>query len=336
MAKTVLTGGQSGTLRRGLRDAFANAYESVAEQTKQELEPVMDLNLPSDTDREFYAYYKHAPYPLYWPRGSEAEKQGFSAVQFSVLNYDYGLEIEWHKNDEADDQINMIRSRASEVGTNFAYNDTMAFFDMLLGTANFLPATIGNAPDGAAVFATTAGGAARFGATNGNLLTGTGVATAAAIRTDTFNAFEQFSLFQNNEGKPLFPPSVIDSGYIIYYGAGNEAIFTEAFLQQPTAQTYGTAGVDLAAAGVQNIFQAAGKQIELRATQHITDNDFFIFLRGAPHKPFFKQARQPVEEQVFDEANSKESARTLLRSMIWHERAGYGAFLPYGVIKVNN
>ena len=332
MAKTVLTLGQSGTLRRGLRDAFANAYESVAEQTKQELEPVMDLNLPSDTDREFYAYYQHAPYPLYWPRGSEAEKQGFTAVQFEVLNYDYGLEIEWHKNDEADDQINMIRSRASEVGTNFAYNDTMAFFDMLLGTANFLPATIGNAPDGAATFATTAGGAARFGATFGNLLTGTGVASSAAIRTDTFNAFEQFSLFQNTEAKPLFQPAIIDSGYIIYYGAGNEAIFTEAFLQSPSTNVAPAAG----AVAAQNIFQAAGKQIELRATQHITDNDYFIFLRGAPHKPFFKQQRQPVEEQVFDEANSKESARTLLRSMIWHERAGYGTFLPYGVIKINN
>ena len=333
MPKTILTGGQAGTLRRGLRDSFANAYESVAEQTKQALEPVMALDLPSDTDREFYAYYRHAPYPMYWPRGSEAPKDGFDAVQFNVINYDYGIEIEWHKNDEADDQINTLRNRASDAGTNFAYSDTRAFFDMLTGTATFLPAAIGNAPDGAAVFATTAGGAARFGATSGNLLTGTGVATAAAIRTDIFNAFEQFNLFQNNQGFPLFPQPVMDQGFIVYYAASLEQIYTEAFLQNPTATAAVTATSN---AGVQNIFQAAGKNIELRPTQHITDNDSFIFLRGTPHKPFFKQARQPMEEQVFDEANSKESARALLRSLIYHERAGYGVFLPYGVIRVNN
>jgi len=333
MAKHILTGGQSGTLRRGLRDTFANQYESQAEQTKLALEPMMLTGLPSDGEMEYYAYYKHAPYPRYWPRGQEVEKAGFSAVQFSCVNYDYGIEVEWHGNDEKDDQIGMLRNRAGDAGTNFAYSDTMAFYDMLLGTANFLPSIIGNAPDGAAVFATTDGAAAaRFGATSGNLLTGTGVATAAAIRTDTFNAFEQFGLFQNNLGYPLFPQSVLDSGYIVLYGQANEAIFTEAFLQSPSTNIAPAAG----AVAAQNIFMAGGKKIELRATQHITDNDFFIFLRGTPYKPFFEQTRDPLTEQIFDENNSKESARSLLRSMIWHKRSGYGVWLPYGVIKVNN
>jgi len=333
MAKTILTGGQSGTLRRGLRDSFSNAYESQAELTKQELDPVMATGLPSDTDREYYAYYEHAPYPRFWPRGSEVVKQGFRAVQFNVINYDWGTEIEWHKNDEADDQIGKLRDRASDGGTNFAYGNTEAFFDMLTGTANFLPATIGNAPDGAAVFATLDGaGNNRFGAASGNLLTGTGVASSAAIRTDTFNAMEQFGLFQNTEGRPLFPRPVLDSGYIIYYAAGNEAIFSEAFLQSPSTNIAPGAG----AVAAQNIFMAAGKKIELRATQEITDNDYYIFLRGCPHKPFFEQRRQEVEEQQFDEANSKESARSLLRSMIWHRRSGFGVFLPYGVIQINN
>ncbi len=332
MPKTVLTGGQSGTLRRGLRDAFANAYDSVADQTAEELAPVMDLGLPSDTDREFYAYYKHAPYPRYWPRGQEVRKAGFSAVQFSVINYDYGTEVEWHRNDEADDQIGKLRDRAADAGVNFAYCDTLAFFDMLLGTTNFLPGTV-TAPDGAAVFATTAGGAARFGATNGNLLSGNGVASSTVIKQDAFAAMEQFRLFQNTEGNPLFQQAVLDGGFVIYAGAANEELFSEAFFQNPTIHSVVGSTSN---AGVENIFAAAGKKVELRFTQHITDNDWFVFLRNVPHKPFFEQTRDPVSEQPFDEGNSKESARTLLRSMIWHKRSGYGSFLPYGVIKINN
>jgi hypothetical protein len=335
----VLTGGQSGTLRRGLRDAFDNAYETEAERTKELLEPVMALGLPSDTDQEFYSYFKDAPFPRYWPRGQEVIKAGFEAVQFSLINRDFGIEIEWHGNDEDDNQnTTAIRTRAADSGRNFAFNPTDAFFDLLLGTTTFLPAT-GNAPDGAAVFATTDGaGNARFGATNGNLLTSTGnnsFSSSIVLRADLWRAIEQFHLFQNTQSKPLFPKQVHDQGYILYYGAANQDVFAEAFLANPAAVTYGTAGTDLAATSPENSLAAAGISIEGRAVQQITDNDAFLFLKGSPFKPFFQQLRQPPTEQPFDEGNSKSSARSKLRSMIWHERAAYAPFLPYGVIKLN-
>ena len=334
MPKMVLTGGQSGTLRSGLNDAFANAYGSQAPLVAEQLAPVMDLNVPTGGDREVFAYYKHAPYPRYWPRGQEVEKAGFEAVQFEVLNYDYGLEVEWHSDDEADDRIGMLRNRAANTGQNFAWNDSAAFFDLLLGTTAFLPGTVA-APDGATIYATTAGGAARFGATGGNLITSTGnnsFSSAAVLRADFWTAVERFRLFQNTESRRLFPDSVLNSGFVMYFGAGNEDVASEAFMQNPTAAGILTSTSN---AGVQNIFMAAGKSIELRPVQEITDNDAFIFLKGVDYKPFFKQVRQPVSEQQFDQANSKESARTLLNSMIWHERAGYGVFLPYGTIKLN-
>ena len=85
-----------------------------------------------------------------------------------------------------------------------------------------------------------------------------------------------------------------------------------------------------------NILAEAGLNFELRPTQHITTDDAYVFLRGAPYKAMFKQVRTPPQEQSFDETNSKESARTLLRSMIFHEYAGYGLFLPYQTIKLNS
>lgn len=336
MPQTVLTGGQSGTLRRGLRDAFDNAYETEAERTKEILEPVMALDLPSDTDQEFYSYFKDAPFPRYWPRGQEVMKAGFAAVQFSLINRDFGLEVEWHGNDEDDNQNTTgVRTRASDTGRNFAFNRTDAFFDMLLGTTSFLPA-VGNAPDGAAVFATTDGaGNARFGATNGNLLTSTGnnsFSSSAVLRADIWRAVEQFHLYQNTQSKPLFPKQAHDQGYIFYYGAANQDVFAEAYSQNPTAAGILTSTSN---AGVENSLFAAGIKIEGRAVQQITDNDCFLFMRGSPFKPFFHQLRQPPTEQPFDEGNSKSSARSKLRSMIWHERSAYAPFLPYGVIKLN-
>ncbi len=335
MPQTVLTGGQSGTLRRGLRDAFANAYDSVAEQIRTELAPVMDLGLPSDTDQEFYAYYESAPHPRYWPRGQNVAKSGFEAVQFSVTNRDWGREVEWHKNDEEDDQLTMLRNRAIEAGKNFALLDHRVFFQILEGTSDpeLLPA-IPNAPDGAALYATQDGDSNdRFGASGGNLITGTGVATSAAITADTFSAIEQFHLFQDTQGQQLLPPSVLDSGFIVYHGAARTQEFVEAFNQNPTTAAATTATSN---AGVQNIFQAGGFNIELRPTQYISTDDYYLFLRGAPFKPIFEQTRLPLEEETFDEMNSKESARSLQRSVIFHRRSGYGVFLPWGTVKVNN
>jgi len=335
MPQMVLTGGQSGTKRRGLRDAFANAYDSMAAEIAEELAPLANLDLPSDTDQEFYAYYKSAPHPAFWPEGENVRKAGFDAVQFSVYNKDWGLEVEWRKNDEADDQIGKLRPRIADAGKNFALLQHRVFFQLLTGatSTSLLPYATPTAPDGAVLFATTAGGAARFGATNGNLLTGTGVAASTTIRADVFGALEQFRLFQDSQGQQLWPDRILDQGVIILYGAALEEMFTEAFLQNPTIHSINTATSN---AGVQNIFQAAGKAIELRPTQYITDNDYFIFLRGAPYKPIFSQLRQPLMEEPFDEGNSVEHARSLQRSMIWHKREGWGLFLPYAAIKINN
>jgi len=334
MPKMILTGGQSGTLRRGLRDVFANAYDTQAPTTRQELAPVMD-EFPSDTNQEFYAYYKHAPYPKYWPRGAAVQKAGFEAVQFSVVNRDWGVEVEWHKNDELDEQLGNLRKRAADAGKNFAYNDTLAFFDLLQGTVNFLPGTV-SAPDGAAVFATVDGNsAARFGATNGNLLTSTGnncFSSSSVLRGDIWRVYEQFGLFQNTEGYPLWPKSVLDNGLIVFFAMDNQDIAAEAFLLN--WHSYST--VQAGNIPIENSLMAANIKIELRPTQHITTDDCYVFLRGAPQKPFFKQVRTPPEEMPFDEQNSKESARTLLRSIIFHEYSGYGAFLPYQMIKLES
>lgn len=332
MPKTIITGGQSGTLRRGLRDAFANAYDTMAEQIREELAPVMD-EFPADTNQEYYAYYESAPHPRYWPRGSEVQKSGFKSVQFSVINYDYGVEIEWHKNDELDEQLGKLRSRAAQAGNNFAYSDTQAFFDLLQGTTSYLPGTV-TAPDGANIYATTAGGSNRFGASNGNLLTSTGnncFSSSSVLRGDIWRAVEQFLLFQDTEGKQLWPTDMVKD-IIVYFAADNLDVAVEAFNLNWHSYSTVTAGN----IPIQNSLMSGGIKIEPRPTPLITTDDAYVFLRNAPHKPFFKQIRTPMEELPFDERNSKESARTLLRSLIFHEYSGYGAFLPYQTIKLNS
>lgn len=336
MPPLVITGGQSGTLRAGLRDAFDTAYESQAASIAEELGPLANLNLPSGTDQEVYAYYKDAPHPRYHPRGENMPQVGFDAVQFTVPNYDWSIEVPWHKNDEADDQLRMLRPRVADAGENYAMLDHRLFFQLLTGTtdAQLLPNATPNAPDGAGLFSTTDGAsAARFGATSGNLLTGTGVASSVTIRNDAYSALEQFGLFKNTQNHQLWPKSVLDQGIIVMCGTAIEQAVMEAFNQNPTIHSINTATSN---ASVQNIFAAAGKKIEVRSTQYITDNDIYVFLRGAKHKAIFSQDRQPVVQSEFDENNSAEHARSLTRSNTLHARKGWGIFLPYSVIKINN
>lgn len=330
MPPRVLSGS---TLTNGLLSTFADAYRKRYEAMEELLRLVMDMGLPSEGAQELYAYYETAPYPRRWERGSAIPSKAFASKGFSVTNYDYGLEIAWHKNDREDDRTRSLFQQAQMGGRNWGTLLERFFFEMVLGSASLLPA-VPNAPDGAAVYAATdGGGSARFGVTGGNIETGGGVATGAAIRDDFWSAVSRFARMQDTEGQPLWDKGFLDAGYVVIYGAANEEAFREAFLQGRTAIGANTATSN---AAVTNTVLESGVPIKLWSTQRITDNDWFIFATGADHKAVFEQTRQALETHEQNMDNSDLARKTKEESVQWDSRHGIGAFLPYQTVKVNN
>lgn len=315
-------------LARGMRQEFVETYARDIKSASEMLGSVMELGLKSDKFSELHGYIESTPYWQRWARGEEIPRDAMRSRSFIVPNVDWGIAIDWHENDEADDQSRSVMTRVREAASDAATLPERVFYQMLQGTVDpTLLAAVPTAPDGGAFFATTAGGSNRFGVSSGNLLTGNGIGSVAAIHQDLYAALAQYILFQDTKGKPLWRQDRINQGVVIIYGAGNLQVFQQAFYQLfPQGNS----------AAPSNIIRDSKIKFELWSTPYITTNDWFVFLKGAPRKAVFQQTRQEPKDNLEDMTNSDYSRRTGNRAMQWKARYGFGMSIPYQAMKIDN
>lgn len=330
MAPNILA---TATLVNGLKTEFADTYTKIRNrQSDSRLGMVMDLGLSATNREHDFAYFEAAPHLELWPRGSTIPQDAMGSVGFKGYVYEFARRVAWNKNDRKDDQTGSLFDAARGAGQSGGLLPERFFFDLLGDTTLTLPGTV-LAPDGAAFFATTAGGVARFGATNGNLLTGSGVATASAITTDYYRSIVQFMLFQDGKGQPLLAPELISAGAVIVHAAADLEVFETAFLQKRRGVVMGTdAGVTPT-----NIVQDASRNVELWASPRIATGDWYVFLKEAPKKATYLLTREALREDSSLEGNAGDHTRNTGEEYVqWEERSGAGIGLPYGAIKINN
>jgi phage major head subunit gpT-like protein len=319
------------TLAAGLRSDMDHAYRQSFDGVLKNLGDVMQMDVPSSRRTELYAARRTMPYPERWERGNPIPTEGTDSYGFSVTNYRFAKAIEWEIDDRKDNQVGDLFSDAQALGRHFASLPTRAFVELLVSSASLLPA-IPNAPDGAAAFsATEGGGANRFGISGGNIVTGTGVATSAAIENDFFSACVRFHQFQNSKGQPYFEPNLQSERYVVYFGAANEKVFVQGFAANLVHSVQSSTG-----AAVSNVILASGAHVTLVPTSRITDNDWFVFRADSPIKAFFHQNREPLQSWPQTEENSDIARKTGREGLHFKARMGFGVNPPFAAIKVNN
>ena len=326
---TVLTGA---TFVNGLRTAFNQVYKGPTVQGAF-LADCMDLGLGSDSRQEIYGYHETAPYPSYSPYGDTMRFKAFKSKVWTTVNYPYKLGIGWNRFDRNDDKLGDLMAQAMTGANHFLTLPERVLFEIMLGSTTLLPA-VPTAPDGvAAYYATDGDGAARFGVSGGNIISGSGVATGAAIRADVWSACQRVIAFQDTEGQPLFEPTVADH-VVLVYNSDNEAVVREAVTQGRTLAAAVTATSN---AAVTNTILESGKRIDLWGTQRLRGtNDMFAFFPKAPYKPFYRQTRDPVTETFHTYDNSDHAALTDEEWVQWVGRDGYGVGPCYGTVKIDN
>lgn len=312
-------------LVRGLRTEFVDTYARAIKGAEPFLSKIMDLNVPSNKLSEVYGYFETVPHWKRWQRGEEIPRAGMKAKNFTVINYDWGISVDWHENDEMDDQSHSLVRRVREAAEDAALLPERVFFQILTGgtDANLLP-TVPNAPDGQALF--YGGANTRFGAVGGNSLSTSGVSSTALIQQDFFSAYAQFRKFQDTEGQPLWPAETANRGLLILYNAANEQVFRQAFMQMFNQG---------AAAAPSNVIMDSSMKIQLWPTPRITTNAWYMFMTGVNQKAVFQQVRQAPRDQMEDMLNSDFARRTKIKSMQWDARYGYGVSLPYQCLSVS-
>lgn len=322
----------SQVLVNGLRTEFWDTYASIRNRVADSrLASVMDLGVSATNRQHDFAYFESAPHFELWPRGDEIRSKGMKSVLFNVPIYEWGRRVPWLAWDRKDDQTSSLMDVARQAGESAALLPERFFFDLIQNSTGILPA-IPTAPDGAAMFATTAGGVARFGATGGNLLTGGGV-TASAILTDFYDTLTQFMKFEDTEGQPLIGDSVLQQPLILIHPVELTEAMETAFLQKQQL------GDDTAGGAKSNLVADTAKRVTLWPTPRLSDvNDWYIFLGAPPKQATFFLDREGVQEEsaLMDDNNSDLTRRTAEESIQWWSRSGAGIALPYAAIKTTN
>mgnify|MGYP001286086607 CR=1 FL=1 len=317
----------SDDLFRDVQATFLETYQGLVGRNAK-LSSVMRLGVPSNKRKEFYGYFESPPTVDRIDRGESIAEDAFKAISYSVENLTWGKSIGFLEEDLDDLQLGDIRGVARGLAQRAAALPEQVFFQILQGSANAsLLKAIPTAPDGAALYASTAGGSARFGVTGGNIVSGNGVSTGAVVRQDFWSAIERAMQFQDTEGEPLLQDGAADGGVTVLFNAANLEVFTEAFLQTRTLDS---------AAVTNTIIEGYSGQVTLWPTQRITNNDAYVFFNAYGPKAIFEQVRQAP--RLIDETreNSERARRYRILSTLLDMRAGYGVNVPYSTVKIDN
>lgn len=335
----------SSVLANGLRTDFWDTYAGIRNrQADSRLSLVMDLGVPATNREHEFGYMEAAPHLEEWIRGQSIPTDGFDSTSFTVPVYSWGRRVKWHNHDRQDEQTQSLLDIAKMAGKSAALLPERFFFDLLADNAGTLPA-VPLAPDGASFFSTTDGGGGnRFGVSSGNLLTGSGVASVSAIKTDYYNAIEQWKQLQDGKGQPLLGDDIVDGGVVLIHAASNTEAMEEAFLQRRQGGTFDASGDYAATSSIvggnsnSNLVQDASRDVQLWGTSRLTGNDWFMFLKNAPKRSTFFLDRQGVmEESAIRGENNSDLVRDTGEEYVqWHTRSGAGIGLPFGAMMVNN
>lgn len=318
----------------GLRQDFAGTYREVQQRQSDGRLGMVMSGIGTTTRRTTFGYVEAAPHMMHWRHGDAIPTDAMSSKRYSVDAHPFGVRVQWSRWDREDDQTQSIVDQAKMAGESAAMSNERIFRDLLTGNTNFLPQTV-TAPDGANFFAATAGGAARFGVSGGNIVSGSGVATVSQVLTDYYSSIVRFLTMQDGKGQRLHPSSRIDQGVLIIHSAADLKVFEEAFMQQRQSSVHGS---NTAASTPSNVVIDSSRNVELWAMSELATGDWYVFLKGSPIKPTFVVERSPIEvEQSFvGDRPGDMTNTTAIEYIQWTQRLGGGINLPYGALQVNN
>jgi len=320
-------------------DQFDDAYERENVRLDEIASVFMD-EWPSERPTERYTYLEDVGNVGIWRRNESREAQAFRAVTWTTDTHDWQNKVEWHRNDDQDHQgRRKISQRAQKAATMHALMRIRVGTQMIeSSTDNTLLPAIPTAPDGATPFATTAGGAARYGATNGNLLTGSGT-VAQQIADDWFSVVQQFMSFTfPTSGNPLIDPMEVMGGITLMYPVALVQEFAEAFKwSRPIYSDDASLASPTIGAATSNRVADFNVPVRPFVNPYLSDtSDWYAFVDAVPEKAFYRQIKQNVEPDIWDRSNSDRARDEKIEAVGFDSRAGYGTGPTFGAIKVNN
>lgn len=276
-----------------------------------------------------YAWKESIPFPRFWPMDSKRAHQTFQDRLLEVSVYPYELTIDVRRYDIADDQLADAKSFISAGVKRFLQIPQKLYAEHLNGVADLNPEGLRTAYDGSGTFATVDGaGAARFGATGGNIVTGTGT-TQSAFSNDIFAVQQRFLDLQDPAGEILYGPEDVsyDKMCVVVPPELNEVaqrVSESEYLRVDATNTVSES----------NILKGT---FEVKINNLLTDaSDWFVILRHSYWKPFVVRQSKDIRSIWADATNSDAARERNIETAYMDLRTGIGLWAPFTIIKVNN
>lgn len=319
----------------GVRDDFVNAYRVQATApVKAMLEGLMKLNLSVGTGRvERFAFPEATPKVSRWDSGTGITHRSFNYRQWEGTVNRWGVALDWLKIDEEDDQLKALQGQAMDVANRYAMIPwEVAMQQLLGGTANpdLLPGAL-LAPDGVGIYSALDGnGANRFGTPGGNILTGSGIASEAALVKDLYAAQNRIHLFLDQAGKFRWRPWQ-GTAVRIFAPFALREVFEAAFKRPGLSLATLNGGTTPAA-----VNQTANIYVkDIVYAQELTGNSWFVTFADLP-PPLNMAERQAPELNVITPQQSGPQAEQGMVSLYTSARALYLLGPCDSTVKVSN
>lgn len=320
-----LLSGSGATIGREFWDTYAMEY--AGEQELVNL--VSNPDIPSQVEQQPEGYFETAPYPAIWPRGDTISGKPFQSVQHIIYNRSWGRRVEYNEDDLVYEQTRSLLQIARMAGKHWATLDVRVLIQFMTAATdpNLVPGTI-LSPDGAAMYATTAGGSNRFGVSNGNSISGAYMDASYEVLDGIAAGLNQFASFTDTEGQPLLDPGVL-SEVVVVAPIAYATVFRQAFNQPLTSA--GSSGP-----AVTNYILNSGASFKLWLTPRLTAKVFYMFLPRAQKRSFGKAVVTPLRETYADMSNSDEARASKKFYNQWDSRHGYYLWLPFSTMKISD
>lgn len=272
-------------------------------------------------------------------RGEVIPKSGTKTISYTANIKEYGGGIDAYHLSLKYDNLKVLLAGAQGMATKNALVTEKVLVSHLTGTADRdVIDVIKNAPDGAATYATTAGGSNRFGISSGNLLSGHSVSTPQGIRTAIYAVTTQYAGMLDTVGDQMWDSSTLDQGIFIVHSSADEHNFAKATEQSMMLEyiAAATTGTDDVGGAVSNIFKDANRKVKRFGTQCLATGSWYAVLMGISEdqKPFAKYVGNEFQERYYNGSNDRESFETGYESMNYRGSFMWVVNMPLATIKV--
>jgi hypothetical protein len=320
------------SLRAGVQSALMATWKKEFPIYK-EMQSAFLRYLPAVNIRKAeYAWKERIPFPKPWPYGKGRQHQMLEDKKIELRLIPYELTIDWDARDAEDDQLGDLKSHASMAMKRFLQLPDVLIGEYMANSASYNYNGLANAYDGVGLYSATDGdGADRFSVSGGNVITGGGVATTAAVFQDILEARQRFLEMQEPvTGQPLHnPQNVVYNRMHFVVPPELDAVFSQLAEQE---RIYADPAVNTAVSN--NLLKG---KIKYTVNQRLTDaNDWFVVLETDLWRPFAYRAPQKPRE-LFATMENSDVGREYGREGVYCDlRLAIGPWCPFTTIQVSN